>query len=96
MFPRPRVELQLTEDHRLYFKGGLGGGSWAVERDSRLDDVASLYELEAAVGLAKRISDGDWECWEFVYLFDRKLQYTSGVGDYSPTPTVMFRIVTLY
>ena len=96
VFPRPRVELQLTHDYRLYFRGALGGGTWAVERDSLEDDLASLYELEMAVGVASKNSDGDWGASEIVYLFDRKLEYESGLGDYDIGPTLMLRYVTLY
>ena len=32
VFPRPRAVFQLTDRHRLYLAGELGGGSWAIER----------------------------------------------------------------
>jgi hypothetical protein len=95
VFPRPRVEFQLTSDYRLYFRGGLGGGTWAVERDSELDDLASLYELQFGVGLARACGNGGWSALEFVYLFDRKLEYVSGMGDYHIGPTMMIRAATL-
>ena len=97
IFPRPRVEMQLTETNRFYFYGGLGGGSWAVERDSQLDDMASLYELQFGVGVMSPTEIiGEANSLEFVYLFDRKLEYESGVGDYEIGPTLMIRTVTHY
>ncbi len=94
VFPRPRVDFQLTSDYRLYFNGGLGGGTWAVERDSELDDLVSLYQLQVGVGLAKLDSEGSWGAFELVYLFDRKLEYAYGPGSYDIGPTIMLRVVT--
>ena len=65
-----------------------------VERDSEFDDLASLYELQLSVGLASVESDGGWGALEFVYLFDRKLEYASGTGDYDIGSTLMIRAVT--
>ncbi len=97
VFPRPRVELQVTPHDRIYMFGGLGGGSWAIERVTGLDEMASLYELELGIGL---IPDGHekgiWVPCELVYLFDRKLEYASGRGDYDIGPTVMLRTVSYY
>lgn len=94
VFPRPRLELQLTAEKRCYLFGGLGGGTWAVERDSELDDLASLYELQLGIGLSDRADSGEWSSLEFIYLFDRRLEYESGVGDYDIGPTLMIRTVT--
>ncbi len=92
VFPRPRVDFQLTPGYRLYLNGGLGGGTWAVERDSELDDLASLYQLQFGVGLEWLESD-QWAAVELVYLFDRKLEYAFGPGSYDIGSTVMIRVV---
>ncbi len=96
VFPSPRIDIQLTDTQRLYLRGGLGGGTWAVERDSELDDLATYYDLQVAIGLGTFPCQGSWSSLEIAYLFDRKLQYTSGPGDYHPDATVMIRSVTKY
>jgi hypothetical protein len=96
VFPQPRVDFQLNEEYRLYLAGGLGGGTWAVERDSEVDDLVSYRDLRAAVGLEHATETSGWHAYEIAVLFDRDLEYTSGVGDYSPNPTVLVRSVSRF
>lgn len=96
VFPYPRVDLQLTEKHRIYLAGGLGGGTWSVERDSEVDDLVTYYDLRAAVGLEQDTMEHGWVDWEVAVLFDRELEFTSQVGNYSPNPTVMIRCLTRF
>ena len=76
--------------------GGLGGGAWAIERDSGIDEMASLYELQLGVGLATHDGSSEFLTNEIVYLFDRRLEYASSDGDYDIGPTVMLRCVQRY
>lgn len=96
VFPSPRVDLQLTEIHRLYLAGGLGGGTWAVERDNEVDDLVTYYDLRASVGLETASESGGWHAWEVAVLFDRELQFTSQQGDFSPNATILVRSITRY
>jgi hypothetical protein len=96
VFPSPRVDWQLTAERRLYLRGGLGGGSWAVERDTFVDDLVSYRELQLGIGLEYCPVDGNTSALEITCLFDRKLEFTSGNGDYHPNSTVMLRSVTTY
>ena len=48
VFPYPSIDVQLTRWYRLYIGGGLGGGTWAVERDSEVDDLATYGDLRFA------------------------------------------------
>jgi hypothetical protein len=89
VFPRPRIVLQLTEKRRLSIGGELGGGSWAIERDTLVNDLATYRDLRLSIGLEHADDDGDWSAFEIAYLFDRKLEYTSGMGDYRPRDAVM-------
>ena len=86
----------MTETHRIYLAGGLGGGTWSVERDSEVDDLVTYYDLRAAVGLEQDTALHGWVDWEVAVLFDRELQFTSQVGNYSPNPTVMIRCMTRF
>jgi hypothetical protein len=96
VFPRPRLVLQLTHNHRLSLGGELGGGSWAIERTNLVDDLATYRDLRLSIGLEHATDDGDLSAFEIAYLFDRKLEYTSGIGDYYPRDTVMLRLIQTY
>ena len=96
VFPRPSAYVQLTQCYRLCLKGGLGGATWAVERDSEVDDLATYSDLRFSLGVEKRTEEGRWESLEVAYLFDRTLDFTSGDGDYRPNGTIMIRSVTSY
>ena len=96
MFPYPRLDVQLNDGERLYLRGALAGGTWAVERDTWDDDLAIYRDLRVAVGIEHADEDGEWSALEIAFLFDRKLAYTSAVGDYRPNGTVMIRSVGSY
>lgn len=96
VFPQPRIDFQLNDKYRLYVAGGLGGGTWAVERDSEVDDLVSYRDLRASVGLEQATEPFGWCAWEIAVLFDRDLEYESRVGNYSPNPTVLVRSLTRF
>jgi hypothetical protein len=89
VFPRPRIVLQLTEKQRLSIGGELGGSTWAIERDTLVNDLATYRDLRLSVGLEDADDDGEWSAFEVAYLFDRRLEYTSRAGDYRPRDAVM-------
>jgi hypothetical protein len=96
VFPDPRAFVQLSDSCRLFLHGGFGGGTWAVERVTEADDLATYFDLRIGIGLEHSDDDGDWHAAEIAYLFDRKLEYASGRGDYRPNGTVMIRSVITY
>ena len=96
VFPRPRAVFQLTEHHRLYVAGELGGGTWAIERVTFDNDLATYHDLRVCVGVEYVEKDGQRLAFEIGYLFDRRLEYTSGIGDMRLDDAVMFRVVTRY
>ena len=93
IFPRPRVVFQLTDRYQLYVSGELGGGTWAVERAARVDDLATYRDLRLCVGLQSAEDNNDRSAIEIGYLFGRRLEYASGNGNFSPTDTAMIRLV---
>jgi len=80
IFPRPRIQVQLDQDHAMYLGGELGGGTWAVERDGNVNDNLTYRDLRLTWGVidfgSKRSS-----VLEIGWAFDRSLEYRSGVGD---------------
>lgn len=96
VFPRPRIAFQLTEEHRLYVSGELGGGTWAIERDSLVDDLATYRDLRACIGVEHVDKEGGRSAFEIGYLFDRRLEYASGIGDMPLDDALMLRLVTTF
>jgi hypothetical protein len=96
VFPRPRAVFQLNDHYRLYVSGELGGGTWAIERASLEDDLATYHDLRVCVGIESVEKDGRCSAIEIGYLFDRRLEYTSGIGDMNLDDAVLLRLVTTY
>jgi hypothetical protein len=96
VFPRPRAYYQLSENYRVYVTGELGGGTWAIERATRDDDLATYHDLRVGVGLEQVFKGGYCSAIEVDYLFDRRIEYTSRVGNMPLDGAVMIRLVTTY
>ena len=96
VFPRPRAVFQLTDGYRLYVAGELGGGTWSIERANFNDDVATYRDLRVSIGVEHVDKSGGQSGIEIGYLFDRRLEYTSGVGNTNLADGVMVRLVTAY
>lgn len=96
VFPRPKAIFQLNDSYRLYVYGELGGGTWAIERESMAIDLATYRDLRVCVGLEHIWKSGQRSAFEAGYLFDRHLEYTSGIGDMPLNDSVIFRLVTTY
>ena len=96
VFPRPRAVFQLTDTYRLYLSGELGGGTWAIEQVALGNDLATYRDLRVCIGLESVEKDGRQSAIEVGYLFDRRLEYTSGIGSMDLDDAVMFRLVTSF
>lgn len=96
VFPRPRVAFRLTDEHHLFVRGELGGNTWAVRRYQTINDLASYRDLRVGIGVESFDKKGKSSIFEIAYLFSRRLEFTSGQGDYDPGDTVMLRSVYVY
>jgi hypothetical protein len=96
VFPRPRMVFRLTDEYRLYLSGELGGGTWAIERVGGADDLATYRDLRLRFGLECVDKEGQRTALEIGYLFDRRLEYSSGNGDYCPADTATFRLIQTF
>ncbi len=93
VFPRPRAVIELLGRCRLYIGGELGGGTWAIERATLDEDLATYRDLRLSVGLEYFEDSRPRMAIEVGYLFDRRLEYTSGNGDFRPNDTTMVRLI---
>ncbi len=97
VFPRPRALFQLSDNYRAYISGQLGGGSWSIERaDTFDDDLATYRDLRVCIGLEHREEHGRWSAIEAGYLFNRRLEYSSGLGNMPLPDAAIIRLVTRY
>ena len=110
-FPRPKLRVRTKSsdswDEWFYVAGEYRGRAWAIERSATgLDDIVTLSEYRLGVGWEwepKRHSkDADEDdspkisFFDVNWLFGRDLEYRSGIGNYRPHDTVMFRMGTRY
>ncbi|MBC8291253.1 MAG: hypothetical protein H8E37_13145, partial [Planctomycetes bacterium] len=108
-FPRPKLRVRTKRgeswDKWFYIAGEYRGRGWAIERSATgLDDVVTLSEYRLGVGWewepTRRDKDDDdspkISFFDVNWLFGRDLEYRSGIGNYRPHDTVMFRVGTRY
>ena len=86
-----RIAPHNAKQRRLYIAGDLGGGSWAVQRAVARHDLATYRDLQCCVGLECVDADGSRSAIEIGYLFDRRLEFTSGHGNMRLDDTAMIR-----
>jgi len=97
VFPRPRIAAQIMETPTwIYLGGELGGGTWAIERANRVDDNATYRDLRLVLGWETLLPEPLSSSFEVGYVFDRKLSYSSGIGDYEPSDGFMVRMTSEY
>ncbi|MCH9652911.1 MAG: hypothetical protein K0U86_20335 [Planctomycetes bacterium] len=96
IFPKPkftyRIEKDESKERWLYVAGEFGGGSWGIRRGTAgVDDVATYSDLRLIGGLETKHTNGMISQFEIGYVFNRKLEYKSQMGDYDISPTGMIR-----
>jgi hypothetical protein len=100
VFPQPRIARRFRRDAEherwVYLSGELGGGSWAIQRSTGVDDVVSYRDLRLITGIEWKFA-GDSSCRiEGGYVFGRELEYVSNIGNYEPRSTSMLRAAFVY
>jgi hypothetical protein len=74
----------------------MGGGTWAIERASGADDVATYRDFRLLLGWQDRPNDQHTFFTEIGLVFGRHLEYRSGGSDYQPLPTTILQSVLTY
>ena len=101
-FPRPQIRFRVDQeesgDQWLYFRGEYHGSAWAIERTAGNADLVSLTEYRATIGLESIPSDKEESSsfLEIGFLFNRDLEYRSGVGNFQPDDTIVIRLGSRY
>ncbi len=89
VFPRPKIHFRTGSSNSMYLSGELGGGTWAIERDTATNDNVTYRDLRLLLGFID--FDDHNAALELGWAFARKLQYRSGFGDYRPDDTFVLR-----
>ncbi|WP_145049267.1 hypothetical protein [Lignipirellula cremea] len=99
ILPRPRYAYRVNQnsrgplggDHWAYVAGEFGGGSWAIEREAAVPDVATLRDLRLLFGVETIGAHGvNWRV-EMGYVFERAIEFQSGLPNIEPADTLLFR-----
>ncbi|SFI46796.1 DUF6268 family outer membrane beta-barrel protein [Planctomicrobium piriforme] len=94
-FPKPKVGYRIfANDGRerwCYLAGEFGGNSWAVERSDGSADVLTYRDYRLIAGFEQ--VDKEVRRWlvETGFVFGRRIEYESGIGDTNPGVTGMIR-----
>ena len=96
IFPKPRIAVQIGPYRWWYIAAEIGGGQWAIERVWRENDVVTYRDHRILLGVQQDHTDSFLAFLEFGFVFNRQLEYRSGVGDYKPLNTAFLRAVLRY
>lgn len=95
IFPKPKLGMRVNvgtgyEDW-VFLAAEFGGNTWAIVRDTGVADKVTWSDWRIMTGYERRLDGGAGYRLEAGYVFSRKLEYASGVGDYDPRPTFLIR-----
>lgn len=100
IMPRPRVAWRYDHDtdraNWLYVVGEFGGGSWAIEPNTGLNDVATLTDYRCLLGWEQIRPQGLDLRLEGGLVFNRSLEYLSTGVDLSLPATGLVRLSLTY
>ncbi len=99
MFPRPRFAHQIDVpwgaregvEHWIYLAGEFGGGTWAIQRADRTDDVVTYRDFRVILGTERKVLGGLDTWLEAAYLFGRRLEYRDASSNFAPLDSFLVR-----
>jgi len=94
-FPRPRFKRRISDrglqERWWYLAAEFGGGSWAIERSTGVDDVVTLSDYRLLTGVETLIDDERSWFWEAGLVLGREVEYESDIGNFDQDPTLLLR-----
>ncbi|MHB1036880.1 MAG: hypothetical protein ACYC35_18950 [Pirellulales bacterium] len=96
IFPKPKLAWRWSAvegdfSQWVYISGELGGGSWAIQRTSGAQDIATVRDYRVMLGVERKVAVGLNSLFEVGYVFNRRIEYASDTPDVEPRNTVMLR-----
>jgi Domain of unknown function (DUF6268) len=96
LFPKPRLAwrqyVNSNWEQWVYVTGELGGGSWGVRRTTGLNDIATYRDLRLVLGVERKQATGRSMYVEGGYVFGRRLEFLSNIGNVTFDETAFLRI----
>lgn len=96
VFPRPRIDLQIQSNMRLYWTARLGGGSWDIEMPDDSNDVFTYRDYQILMGLESLSKDKKLNAWEFGFVFSRHIEFRNRLDEVNLDEAFVIRHVTRY
>jgi hypothetical protein len=95
VIPRPRAYYRFYNDdiieHRGFIGGEFGGNTWAIDRAGGVHDKFTYSDLRLVVGWERKAKRGLTARFETGWVFNREIEYESGVANFKPNDTFMVR-----
>lgn len=76
VFPRPRIDLTLDAEHRIYLAGSLGGGTWDFQTATRTRELLTYRDYRVVVGFEFMGPLAQLSSVELGYAFSRQVRFT--------------------
>jgi hypothetical protein len=96
VFPRPRIDLQIQRDMRLYWTARLGGGSWDIEMPDDSNEVFTYRDYQILMGIESIDSSKKLSAWEVGFVFSRHIEFRNRPDEVNLDEAFVLRHVTRY
>jgi len=96
VFPRPRIDLQIQRDMRLYWTARLGGGTWDIEMPDESNEVFTYRDYQILMGLERLNSEKSLTAWEFGFVFSRHIGFRNRPDEVNLDEAFVLRHVTRF
>jgi hypothetical protein len=85
-----------TSSNWFFVSGELGGGSFTIQRTGAVHDIVTLRDYRLMAGWEARGTKRHTCRIEAGWVFNRAVEYASGIGNYNPGDTAIIRIASDY
>ncbi len=95
LFPKPKLAVCVNSGFGfqdwLYTTAEYGGNTYSIERTSGAHDKVTLQDFRILLGMERKLDQGTGYSIEAGYVFGRRVDYLSTIGDFEPGDTFLLR-----
>lgn len=96
VFPRPRLDFVVDNQHRVYFAALLGGGTWDFEATANTRELLTYRDYRVLFGFEFADDENDLSAIEFGYAFSRELEFANAGTSHSFPEAFVLQWVSRY
>lgn len=96
VFPRPRIDFAMDDQHRIYIAGLLGGGTWDYEATADTRELLTYRDYRVVLGFEFADNDNHLSSIEFGYAFDRQLEFANAGTTFDSPDAFVLQWVSRY